>query len=113
MNPNDGGGEQIRTCYLGTIMALQNRVAQLEHTQQNVVATMNNLPGQQQLTPMATTLQVLQCQLQGVVASLSDIRKKQDELDAQQNILAHQMHMLMEQNVADHAKMVQIIIDHY
>ena len=102
----------MRTCHFGTIMALQNRVAQIERTQQNIAATMNNLPGQQQLAPMATTLQVLQCQQQGVLASLSEIRKKQDELEAQQNTLAHQMHMLLEQTVADHAKLVKIIIDH-
>ena len=84
----------------------------MERAQQNIAATMNNLPGQQQLAPIATTLQVLQCQQQGVIASLSEIRVKQAELEAQQTMLAHQMQMLMEQIVADHAKLVKIIIEH-
>ena len=108
MDAMDGGGEQMRSCHFGTVMALQNKVAQLEHAQQNILATMNNLPGQH----IATTQQVLQCQQQGVIASLKEIRVKQAELEAQQTMLAHQMQMMMEQSVSDHAKLVQIIIEH-
>jgi len=107
----DSGGDQMRTCHYGSVMALQNRVQQLELTQQNFLATMNNLPGWQQLSPIATQLQVVQCELKGVVASLDHIRVKQEELDRQQKTLGKLINMVMEESLADHAKLVNLIID--
>ena len=108
---DDSGGEQMRSCHYGSLMSLQSRVQRMELTQQNILATLNHLPGQQQLLPIATQLQVVQCEMKGVVASLKDIRVKQEELERQQQTLGDLINMVMDESVADHGKLVNLIID--
>ena len=116
---DSGGSAPSANPFEGQLMAHQSQINLLKGELRQAVALIQNIPSWFDFRSVQQDLSIGKAQMKGMCSRIEALEKanaaankRADEAEAQQKILAHQMQMLMEQTVEDHAKLVSIIIDH-